>query len=81
MPKKEDTKNRKMVTVILPRDPNKKGPGADEEYFSVNFKGYLIKTDVPVQVPEEVAEVINNVADARRKGRLYAEKIGFKKAK
>lgn len=81
MSKKADINNRKMVTRILPRDPNKKGPGADEEYFSVNFKGYIIKTDVPVQVPEEVAELIDNVAEARRKGRLYAEKVGFKEAK
>lgn len=75
------TTKPKTVTVILPRDPNKTGNDADQEFFSVNFKNYLIKTDEPVEVPPEVAEVINNVAESRRKARQYAKEKAFKEAK
>lgn len=78
MPKNETSKT---VTVILPRDPNKTGNDADQEFFSVNFKNYLIKIDEPVEVPPEVAEVINNVAESRRKARQYAKEKAFKDSK
>lgn len=74
-------KSPKMVTVTLPRDPNKNGPEADTEYFSVNFKSYLIKTDEPVTVPEEVAEVVNNAKKARMEGRKFANKVMVKEPK
>lgn len=72
---------KKTATVILPRDPRKTGNDADQEVFSVNFKNYIIKTDEPVEVPAEVAEVINNVAEARRKARIFAKEKAFKGSK
>ncbi len=77
----EKTAEKKTVTVILPRDPNKKGEEADQEFFSVNFKNYLIKTEEPVEVPVEIVEVINNIAQARREARAYAKKVAFREAK
>ena len=71
----EDTKKeKKLVEITLPllEDPN----APQEEYFSVNFKGYRIKRGVTVKVPEELAEVINNAA----KGKLDALKYAQEKA-
>ena len=71
----EDTKKeKKLVEITLPllEDPN----APQEEYFSVNFKGYRIKRGVTVKVPEELAEVIRNA----EKGKVAALKYAQEKA-
>lgn len=55
--KKPETKNdNEMVTVIIPKPLNITGD--TETIVSVNGKMYQIKYDVPVRVPRNVAEVI-----------------------
>ena len=59
------------VTVLLPR---KHGQNAvQDEFFSVNFKNYIIKRGERVEIPEELAEVIENAAKAEEYAMQYAE--------
>lgn len=51
-------KSESKVQVKLPRNA---GQNADQdEFYSVNFKNYMIKRGVMVEIPEELAEVIRN---------------------
>lgn len=78
----ESTKTKnKTVKVMLQRDPNKTGSEADQEFFSVNGKNYLIKTDEMVDVPEEVAYLIENINKQRTAARKFANKMAFKDSK
>ena len=63
-------KKSKRVPIMLPllEDPN----APQEEYYSVNFKGYTIQRGVTVYVPEELAEVIENAEQAKRSALMYA---------
>ena len=54
----ETTKPTKKATVKLPRLAGQNA--VQEEFFSVNFKNYIIKRGVTVEVPIEVAELIEN---------------------
>lgn len=47
----------KMVTVMLHKDNNE---NRDDLFVGVNMKDYRIPRGKPVDVPEEVAEVIKN---------------------
>lgn len=70
----------KRVTVTLPR---LHGHNANqEEFFSVNFKNYIIKRGKPVEIPEELAEVIRNAEKAEEYAMTYVEDLdNAKKAK
>ena len=73
----DDAKRR--VSVKLPRN---KGQNANQdEFFSVNFKNYIIKRGEMVEIPEELAEVIRNGEKAEEYAMQYAEEKGFKEAK
>ena len=73
----DDAKRR--VSVRLPRN---KGQNANQdEFFSVNFKNYIIKRGETVEIPEELAEVIRNGEKAEEYAMQYAEEKGFKEAK
>ena len=62
----------KKVKIKLPRLD---GQGANQdEFFSVNFKNYLIKRGEYVEVGEEIAEVIENGDNAMGAAFEYAEK-------
>lgn len=75
--KKEPTA-KKMVKIRLPR---LEGQGAPtEEFFSVNFKNYIIKRGVDVEVPKDVAEVIMNAEKAKDSAIDYAEKHKLREA-
>lgn len=76
--KKETGLTGKKVTVMLPRDPQIEGEGAEQEFFSVNGHNVIIQTDVPVEVDEIFAEVINNKAKARQEARAFIKKTAFK---
>lgn len=68
---KQTLKNANRVEVRLPR--NKGQNAVQEEFFSVNFKNYIIKRGEPVQIPEEVAEVILNAEKAEEYAMKYAD--------
>lgn len=71
-------KSPKTFQTILPRDPALKGSAADTEFFSVNGRNILVKTDELVELPIEFKEVIENAAKARMAARKYAEQVAFK---
>lgn len=70
----------KRVTVRLPK---LRGHNANqEEFFSVNFKNYIIKRGETVEIPEELAEVIRNAEKAEEYAMNYVEDLdNAKKAK
>lgn len=68
---KTATSDKKMVKIRLPRLEGQNA--AQEEFYSVNFKNYIIKRGVEVEVPEEIAEVIVNAEKARDEALNYAE--------
>lgn len=68
---KTATSDKKMVKIRLPRLEGQNA--VQEEFFSVNFKNYIIKRGVEVEVPEEIAEVILNAEKARDEALNYAE--------
>lgn len=71
--------NTGKVTVLLPRNP---GQNANQdEFFSVNFKNYIIKRGERVEIPEELAEVIENAAKAEEYAMQYAEERKPREAK
>lgn len=69
------------IKVMLPRDPMVTGDGAEQEFFSVNGKNIIIKTDEIVEVDPEFAEVIENKAKARRSAQAFIKKMAFKDSK
>lgn len=67
----QTTKNAKRVEVRLPLN---KGQNANQdEFFSVNFKNYIIKRGETVVIPESVAEVIRNAEMAEEYAMRYAD--------
>ena len=76
---KKATENAKRVEVRLPRN---KGQNANQdEFFSVNFKNYIIKRGETVEIPEEVAEVIRNAEKAEEYAMQYAEEKAMREPK
>lgn len=72
-------KQGKRVQVKLPRNA---GQNANQdEFFSVNFKNYIIKRGEYVDVPEEVAEVIKNNEQTEDYAMRYVEKKALKEPK
>ena len=70
---KNVTTNAKRVIVRLLR---LKGQNArQEEFFSVNGKNYIIKRGEDVEVPEAVAEVIENANKAEDYAMRYIDQI------
>lgn len=71
----ETTKNKdnakKRVTVRLPRNPGQNA--RQEEFFSVNFKNYMIVRGETVEIPEELAEVIRNSEKAEEYAMQYVD--------
>lgn len=68
---KTATSKKKMVKIRLPRLEGQNV--AQEEFYSVNFKNYIIKRGVEVEVPEEIAEVIKNAEKARDEALNFAD--------
>ncbi len=74
-----DTATEKRVTVRLPR---LEGQNANQtEFFSYNFKNYLIKRGEDVEIPEGLAEVIKNAEKAKDAAFKYAEEKALREAK
>lgn len=73
---KKETKNANRVEVRLPRNA---GQNANQdEFFSVNFKNYIIKRGERVEIPEELAEVIRNNEQAEEYAMRYADEKAFR---
>ena len=53
----QETQEQKMVTIMLHKDDNEH---KEDLFVGVNMKDYRIPRGKPVEVPEEVAEVIKN---------------------
>ena len=76
---KHANNNAKRVEVRLPRNA---GQNANQdEFFSVNFKNYIIRRGETVEIPEELAEVIRNAEKAEEYAMRYADEKAFKEAK
>lgn len=76
---KQTAKNAKRVEVRLPRNA---GQNANQdEFFSVNFKNYIIKRGETVEIPEELAEVIRNNEQAEEYAMRYAEEKALRESK
>lgn len=75
---KKTTGNANKVQVRLPRNS---GQNANQdEFFSVNFKNYIIRRGETVEIPEEVAEVIRNAEKAEEYAMKYAEENAVREA-
>ena len=75
---KQNIKDAKRVEVRLPRNA---GQNADQdEFFSVNFKNYIIRRGETVEIPEELAEVIRNAEKADEYAMRYADEKAFREA-
>ena len=69
----DNATNGKRVEVKLPR---LQGQNAiQEEFFSVNGRNYRVRRGEYVEVPEEIAEVINNSEKAEDYAMRYVEKL------
>lgn len=68
----------KRVRVKLPL--NKGVNAVQEEFFSVNFKNYIIKRGEYVDIPEELKEVIDNGEEAEVAAYQYAEEKKLREA-
>ena len=69
----------KMVRVKLPK---LRGQNANQdEFYSWNFKNYIIKRGEYVEIPEGLAEVIENGEKAEEAAFDYAEKKGLREPK
>lgn len=63
----------KRVSVRLPR---LKGQNAvQEEFFSHNFKNYIIKRGETVEIPEEVAGIIRDAEKAEEYAMHYVDEL------
>lgn len=77
--KKAMNNAEKRVSVRLPRNA---GQNANQdEFFSVNFKNYIIRRGETVEIPEELAEVIRNAEKADEYAMKYADEKAFRDAK
>lgn len=75
MAEAKTTNNAKSrrVTVRLPRLAGQNA--RQDEFFSVNGRNYLIKRGETVEVPEEVAEVIENGQKAEEYAMHYVDTL------
>ena len=74
-----ETQADQKITVRLPR---LQGTNANQdEFFSVNFKNYIVKRGERVEIPQELAEVIENGEKAEEYAIQYAEQNGVREAK
>ena len=76
--KANNANSAKRVEVRLPMN---KGQNADQdEFFSVNFKNYIIRRGETVEIPEELAEVIINAEKADEYAMRYADEKKLREA-
>jgi len=69
--KKTTDNAKRKVTVRLPRNQGQNA--RQDEFFSVNFKNYMIKRGETVEIPEEVAEAIRLAEKAEEYAMRYVD--------
>lgn len=74
--KKTATVSPKMVKIKLRKHPDPRMP--QEEFYSFNFKNYLIRRGEYVEVPEEVARMIEENEEAEEYAMNYAQEHNLK---
>ena len=74
---KNDAKKKVTIKIPLARGQN----AVQQEFISVNFKNYIIQRGVTVEVPEEVAEAIENADKAEEYALRYANEKVLKESK
>lgn len=74
---KSDAKKRVTVKIPLAKGQN----AVQQEFISVNFKNYIIQRGEEVEVPEAVAEAIENADKAEEYALKYANKMVLKESK
>ena len=74
-------KNKESTARVQVRLPRNKGQNANQdEFFSVNFRNYIIKRGETVEIPEELAEVIRNAEKAEEYAMQYADERKVREA-
>ncbi len=70
----DTTKKANDARRVEVRLPLNRGQNADQdEFFSVNFKNYIITRGETVEIPEELAEAIRNAEKADEYAMRYAD--------
>lgn len=76
--KTNNAESRPRVEVKLPMN---KGQNANQdEFFSVNFKNYIIRRGEYVEIPEELYEVIKNGEKADEYAMRFADEKKLREA-
>ena len=71
---KQATNNaKKRVEVRLPRNMGQNA--IQDEFFSVNFKNYIIKRGETVEIPEAVANAIRDAEKAEEYAMHYVDEL------
>ena len=73
MAENKSTNDAKKITIRLPRAQGK--DAVQEEFFSINDKRYIIKRGVTVEIPPELAEVIENGEKAEEYALNYISEL------
>ena len=73
MVENKSTNDAKKITIRLPRAQGK--DAVQEEFFSINDKRYIIKRGVTVEIPPELAEVIENGEKAEEYALNYISEL------
>ena len=76
--KKTTSEAPKKVFIKLPRSNDPKAP--QEEFFSYNFKNYIIKRGVEVEIPEGLAQMIKDKELAAETAFRYVEENALREA-
>ena len=79
--KVSNTKKTEADETIKVRLPRATGVNANQdEFFSVNYKNYIIKRGEYVEIPRELYEVIVNGEKAEEAAFKFAEEQGVREA-
>lgn len=78
---KSNTEKNKRVSTMLMSDPHIHGTEAEQQFFAVNGKTYIVQTDTPVELPAPLAEVVKNKNTALTEAKKRARAKAFKDSK
>lgn len=82
IPERKNMADKKKETKITMKLPKIQQANANqEEFYSVNFKNYIIKRGEPVEITEELAEAIENSVQANEVAITFAESVAVREPK
>lgn len=76
--KKTTDTSEKKVKIFLRRNPDRNAP--QEEFYSYNFRNFLIKRGVEVEVPEGLAQLIMDNEEAANRAYEYSQEKALKES-